>query len=126
MKKKQLKLSLYLKFKIVDTNPIFKISPTPNLEIPGENSTIFFFDVDPNKIFNLSIELNEISTGSAVIVEKIMLNDIHLDRLDQFGVYQTALGAKKTYGYMYEKGTYQFKIRYNALSHNYLNFLLGS
>ena len=36
-----------------------------------------------------------------------------------------ATGVKRTYGYMDEPGTYQFKIRYNALTHNYLNFLIG-
>ena len=69
--------------------------------------------------------VKNIENGSAVIIDKIILGDIHLVHLDFFGIYRTNAGTKKTYGYMDEEGIYKFKIRYNALSLNYLSNILA-
>lgn len=60
-----------------------------------------------------------------MIIDKIILNDILLNYVDSFGVYKIKQGIKKTNGYIDEPGTYNFKIRYNALIQNYLTFLIN-
>lgn len=124
--KTKIKLSLYIKFKNLSHKINFNVSPTPSDVIHNSDERVYNFDVDPFDIFNLSVNILEIPLGSAVIIDKIFLNDSLLNYLDSFGVYKTKSGTKKTYGYMDQIGSYHFKIRYNNLSQNYLTFLLNS
>ena len=120
--KKNIKLSLYLKF----------IGIIPKVEVNGltllnivDNTCVYSDNIDSSKIYNLLVSVKNIENGSAVIIDKIILGDIHLVHLDFFGIYRTNAGTKKTYGYMDEEGIYKFKIRYNALSLNYLSNILA-
>lgn len=122
----KINLFLYIKFKNLTQETKFNVSPVPVDTIHTPDGFTYQFEIDTLSIFNLSVSISEISPGSAVIIDKIILNDTVLNHLDSFGVYKTNNGTRRTYGYMDEKGTYQFKIRYNVLSHNYLNFLLNN
>jgi hypothetical protein len=111
-------LFLYLKFK--GDIPKFVINPAP---ISVEQDT-YKFNINPDSVVNLTITVDNITVNSALIIDKIILGGELLTHLDTFSTYRTKNGVKKTHGYMDEPGTYRFKIRYNALSQNYLNFLL--
>lgn len=116
--KNDLKLSLLLKFK--NTVPVYNIVPTPRFISESE----YEFTLNPVEEFKFSVTVENIDLGSALIIDKILLNNNELHHLDSFGVYKTLSGKKKTYGYMDEPGSYTFKIRYNPLSHNYITYLL--
>ena len=124
--KTKINLSLYIKFKNPKQEIKFSVFPPPMDAVHESEGIVYHFDLDPLSIFNLSVTVTTLPIGSAVIIYKITLNDTILNYLDSFGVYKTDNGTKRTYGYMDEKGTYQFKIRYNVLSQNYLMFLLNS
>ena len=113
-------LFLYLKFK--GDIPKFIVDPAP----VSVDQDIYKFDVNPDIVFNLVITVDNITTDSALIVDKIILGGEQLTHLDSFSIYRTKNGIKKTHGYIDEPGTYRVKIRYNALSQNYLNFLLNT
>ena len=116
----KIKLSLYLKFK--EDIPQFELSPG----YTKIDDNTYSYEVNPTQVFDLSVTVNQLKNGSALIIDKIIMQGTELNHLDSFGVYRTKQGIKKTYGYMDELGTYRFKIRYNALSHNYINFLLNN
>lgn len=116
-------LFLYLKFKGQRTN--FVISPDPVKVESSDDTELYLLEVNTKEIFKFSLSIDNIDTGSAVIIDKILLNGNQLNHLDSFGIYKTSTGIKRTYGYMDVPGTYQFKIRYNALIQNYMTFLIN-
>ena len=67
-----------------------------------------------DEVVTLIVSVTDLIPGSAVIIEKILLNNVQLGHLDSFGVYRTKHGTKKTYGYMYtftiSKKNYKKKI----------------
>lgn len=117
--KKRIPLSLFIKSDVTD----FAIDPLPSATA-GQSE--YRFDIDSDQIFTLTVSVHKLNPGNAVIIEKILVNGIELNHMDSFGLYTTQTGIKKSNGYMDEVGSYKFKIRYNALIHNYLNFLVSS
>jgi len=123
--KQKINLFLYLKFNNRD-NIKYTITPSPDkIFMSDDGLEVISFGMNPDDIFLVNVTVNEIKLQSSLIIEKIVLNDIQLNHLDSFGRYLTSHGVRKTYGFMDEAGSYKFKIRYNAISQNYLNFLLN-
>lgn len=119
---KEQKLSLYFKTK---GNPTFKISPKTKIVNEG-NDLVCIWDMDPKSIKKISVDLISANENESLTINKIVLGDVDLLHLDQFGVYKLNSGrTKKTYGYMDEPGTYTFKVRYNAKSHHYITSLIS-
>ena len=119
---KEQRLFLYFGIK---GNPTFKVSPEAEM-IKRDDGLVCAWDMDPREIKRISVDLVSINEHDAVIIEKIVLDEIELKNLDRFGVYKLKSGGtKKTYGYMDEPGTYTFKIRFNAHSHHYLTYLVS-
>lgn len=119
---KEQRLFLYFRIK---GNPTFKVSPEAEM-IKRDDGLVCAWNMDPKSIKKISVDLITADNHDAVIIEKILLDEIELKNLDQFGNYRLAAGgSKKTYGYMDEPGSYTFKIRYNAQSHHYLTYLIS-
>ena len=89
--------------------------------------TRFDFVHDITQISSIGIEvIDRVDHQSAVIVELIELAGEPLRDLDHFGVYRLKRGGiKRSYGYLDEPGAYQFKIRYNAVVHNFVLFSMS-
>jgi len=117
----KLKLKLFLSLRFNTNAPSVSLIPLPDKILDNH----YEYDIDSSQLFKFSLSItNLVEPNSAVIIDKISINDIQLNHLDSFGLYRTSNGIKKTYGYMDEIGTYTFKIRYNPLVHNYLNYLI--
>lgn len=116
------KVKLFLSLKFKNTVPKFNITPAP-VQL---SDTEYEFTLNAKEIFKFSVTVEDIEIQSALIIDKIKANDVDFYHLDSFGVYKTSKGVKKTYGYMDEIGSYNFKIRFNPISHHYLFFLLNS
>jgi hypothetical protein len=82
----------------------------------------FDFVHDVTTIASVGVEVIErTDTDSAVIVELIELGGEPLIDLDHFCVYRLKRGGiKRSYGYLDEPGVCMFKIRFDAVSHNFL------
>jgi len=94
--------------------------------IKRDDGMVCAWTMDLKNIKKISVDLLVADNHDAVIIEKIVLDEIELKNLDQYGVYKLKSGGtKKTYGYMDEPGTYTFKVRYNAHSHHYLTYLIS-
>ena len=123
---RKLKLSLSLKFNDPNRVPNFVLNPSPLLVTNTETGQIAIFEVDYSLPLVLSVTVTQVEQNAALIIESIVLGNTPLSHIDTIGQYKTSLGIKKTYGYMDEPGTYKFKIRYNAISQNYISFLLNN
>lgn len=123
---KNQKLSLYIKS--ADLSKItYQLSVDPDeLYSDGTEHVVAIYNIPNNKLFNFSIAVKELDTGDHLLIEKITLDGEQLNYIDSFGTYKTAKGIKRTNGYMDEIGEYRFKIKFNFLSQNYLNFLLNN
>ena len=115
-------LTLKIKFQ-PNNNVDFTFKPEVNKTYNEDDCVVVEYLIDPSKIFHFSVYADASHTQT-LLIKSISVNSYNLTRFDKYGKYWTDSGIKKTHGYMDEPGEYRFKIRYNALSHEFLTYLL--
>lgn len=113
-------LKIELQFK---GNPDYHLTPTPDRTYQEHKQVVCEYQVITTEIFKFSVYANA-DADNQLQIKNISLNQRPLYQIDQFGRYHCATGVRKTHGYMDEPGEYVFKIRYNALSHEFLTYIL--
>lgn len=115
---------LNLKVKFQPSNDVeYKFTPKVNKTYTEDDCECVEYHIDPRKIFNFGVYANA-NSKQKLIIKSISINQVNLTQFDVYGKYWTANGIRQTHGYMDEPGEYKFKIRYNALSHEFLTYLL--
>lgn len=81
--------------------------------------------VDGAKLTQVELQVCSLPEGD-VQIEKVTYAGLELYDLDRFGVHRDFQGnLKKTYGHMNTPGTYKFKLRFGAMVHRYITYLLA-
>ena len=120
------KLSIYIKFIHKTDNFKWRVVPNTATQTEHNDYVTVEADIDANE-FTFSVSVDQCEQGQALVIEKISVNDLDLTTaLDRIGTYITSSNKRKTtYGYMDEPGTYQFKIKNNAMYTHFMSYLLG-
>ena len=121
------KLSLYARSKGNAANIEWRVLGNPD-SWHGLAPDLVRFDWvhDVRTVTQIGLQvLSRTDHDSAVIIERIEIDGEPLSDLDHFGIYQLRSGGiKRTYGYMDEPGQYRFKIRFDAVVHNFVLYSL--
>ena len=120
------KLSIYIKFIHKTDNFKWSVCPKGAITTVNSDQVEITSEIDSNE-FTFSVSVDQCEQGQALVIEKISVNDLELTTaLDRIGTYITSSNKRKTtYGYMDEPGTYQFKIKNNAMYTHFMSYLLG-
>ena len=115
-------LTLKIKFQ-PNNDVVYHFEPKTVKTYTEDNCECVEYHIDPTKIFRFSLHADA-NHKQKLIIKEISINRYAMTQFDVYGKYWTANGIRQTHGYMDEPGKYVFKIRYNALSHEFLTYLL--
>ena len=88
--------------------------------------TVYTFVVDLSVTNLIKFIITDVSNHAHLRVEKILVNDTEIIHMDSISYLRTQSGEiRKTYGYIDEVGEFVIKIHTNAVSLNYLTYLLS-
>ena len=104
----------------------YTLSPEPvstktdNLVVTHE------FDVDINQPSQIHVHVTTCPEGEQLIVEEIQLNHTPITQLNAVSFFRTDFGEiRKNHGYIDTTGTFLIKLHTNAISLNFLTYLLS-
>ena len=115
------KFSLYVRS---PESAILKTHPQSTAVLDGDLLR-FDFMLDGATITEVELQVCSLPEGD-VQIERATYGGLELHDLDRFGVHRDLQGClKKTYGHMDAPGTYKFKLRFGAMVHRYITYLLA-
>ena len=122
MKPNQKKFSLFVQ----SSGTIeYQITPTP-LQSTTVNDTVQYdFVVDVTRPTTIKFTVTKLDPDSVLQIKKMTLNNTELDHINLFSFLRdTDNQIQHTHGYIDREGEFLIRLRTNAISQNYLNYLL--
>jgi hypothetical protein len=133
MTKKLIKFLLYIQSNEIDGAIDFAVTPPPTFLEIKDNLYIYQWEYDPQKIFEVTVYMNDCKGGhrSHLLIKKVTAGTLDLTTdILTYGIYKrydTNEVVKNTYGYMSWPGEYCLKVKTNPMSHRWLmNFFKKS
>jgi hypothetical protein len=104
----------------------YTVSPAPILINTVDSEIIYNFEVDVNQSTQIRIQITGRNDESHIQIKKMILSDFTITDLNSVSFLQTDSGEiRRNHGYIDSVGTFVIKLHTNAVSLNYLNYLLS-
>lgn len=104
----------------------YTVSPEPISIDSKDDELIYTFDVDVNRSNQIHIQVLDRKDGSHIQVKKMVFNNFEMSDINSVSFLKTASGEIfRNHGYIDAVGTFVIKLHTNAISLNYLNYLLS-
>lgn len=122
-KRNQKKCTLYFQ---VTNNIDFSIKPSPVAVRHQDDMTIYDIMVDVDCINLITLSINHRHSDAHMMLKRIELNGIEISDINAISYLRTSSGEiRKNHGYIDAVGEFVIKIHTNAVSQNYLNYLIS-
>jgi hypothetical protein len=122
-KRNQKKCTLYFQV----TNSIdFDITPSPLSIRHQDTMTIYDIMVDVDCVNLITVNINYRDNNAHIILKRIELNGVEISDINAISHLHTVDGEiRKNHGYIDAVGEFLIKIHTNAVSQNYLSYLIS-
>jgi hypothetical protein len=92
----------------------------------SDSGFIVEFEVDVTRTNVLKIIINNLTDNSHIKIDKILLDGVELNFLNNFTWLVTQhKQIQRQYGWINQNGEFVIKLRQNPISQNYLNYILS-